>query len=44
MTQDEAFQALHPPDFDDIQTPANVSPLQRMREDFAVMDEFFPAE
>jgi hypothetical protein len=35
MTQDEAFQALHPPDFDDKQTPSNVSPLQRMREDFA---------
>jgi hypothetical protein len=44
MTQDEAFQALHPPDFEDIQTPASVCPLQRMREDFVVMNEFFAAD
>ena len=44
MTQDEAFQALHPPAFEDIPVPVNVSPLQRMREDFDVMDDFFSAE
>jgi len=44
MTADEAFQALHPPAFEDIPVPVNVSPLQRMREDFEVLDDYFSAE